>query len=72
MFATLPVAFFVAKWLISWWAMASNSWWLAKGLADDAGIDVLYAGPLTVLVMGLFMTNLQGFLAWLTFPCVFV
>ncbi|CAJ1329832.1 unnamed protein product, partial [Effrenium voratum] len=61
MFATLPVAFFVAKWLISWWSMASNSWQVAKGLADVDGIDVAYAGPLAVLVMGLFMTNLQGY-----------
>lgn len=62
--ATLQVAFFAWKWLVSWWSVVSNSWQLTKGLADGDGVDVLYAAPLTVLIMGLIMTNLHGFLAW--------
>ena len=59
---TLQVILFVGNWFLSWGMIAYNSWCLAQG--DDGHADMVNAAPVTVLVMGLFMTNLQGFLAW--------
>ncbi|CAJ1358565.1 unnamed protein product [Effrenium voratum] len=56
---TLQVILFVGNWFLSWGMIAYNSWCLAQG--DDGHADMVNAAPVTVLVMGLFMTNLQGY-----------
>ncbi|CAK9061912.1 unnamed protein product [Durusdinium trenchii] len=56
---TLQVALFVGSWITSWWSLVTNAFRVTLG---GHGFDIVYAAPVAVLLLGLFMTNLQGFL----------
>ena len=56
---TLQLAMFVGSWVASWVSLFFNSSQMAFG---GHGLDVLYVAPVMVLLLGLFMTNLQGYL----------
>ncbi|CAE7825056.1 unnamed protein product [Symbiodinium sp. CCMP2592] len=52
---------FVGSWIASWVSLAFNSYQMVFG-HGSLKLDVLYVAPVMVLLLGLFMTNLQGYL----------
>ena len=57
---SVQLAMFVGSWIVSWISLFSNSYQMIfGGYGFD---DVQYASTVLVLLMGLFMTNLQGYL----------
>ena len=53
---TVQTALFVGSWLTSWWALLKNSI-----LMFGAPQDVVILAPAVILLLGLILTNLQGY-----------
>ena len=53
---TLQTALFVGSWLTSWWSLLKNSI-----LMFGAPKDVVIVAPAVILLLGLILTNLQGY-----------
>ena len=59
---TLQVAVFMGSWVASWMSLLFNSYRMVLGPLGGHRLDVLYVFPVVVLLLGLLMTNLSGYL----------